>query len=102
MQYSIIILIVMLKKIESNNNDDVALFLRKKYEKSEIRCIDCSCINNSRELFAAIKNKLSFPKWCGENWSALNDLIFDIILPEKLVFEHWYDLEAKLPGDADI
>lgn len=90
------------KIIESNNNDDVTLFLKKKYEKPEIINIDCSCINNSRELFAALKNKLSFPKWCGENWDAVNDLFFEIILPKKLVFDHWCDLEMKLPADADM
>ena len=49
-------------------------------ENNEI-IIDCSEINNKKELHEQFKTKLNFPEYYGMNWDAFWDcLLFDCVL----------------------
>ena len=88
--------------IDSDNGDIVVDILKKKYQKREEVNIDCSIISTQSELISAIKKALQYPHFCGNNWNAIEDLIYDIILPHKLVFGNWSKLEKRLPQDTEI
>lgn len=88
--------------IDLDNDDIVVNILKKKYEKREVVDIDCSLIKLPSELIEAIKQALQYPKFCGKSWDAVEDLIFDVIFPEKLILHNWYEVEKKLPQDAKI
>ena len=88
--------------IDSGENDVVTEILRKKYEQKEEIRIDCSVINSQTEFITAIKRALQYPQFCGDNWDAIEDLVYDIIFPKKLVFSNWLDIEKKMPGDTAI
>lgn len=88
--------------VNSNRNDIVAEILQSHYIKKENIYINCDLINNQVDLIHAIKDSLQFPKNCGNNWDAINDLIYDIILPKKLIFKHWSKIELRFPTDAKI
>ena len=88
--------------IVSDRDDIVAKILREKYKKKEEVDIDCSMINTRSELIAAVKNALQYPHFCGNNWDAIEDLIYDVIFPQKLVLCNWPEVADKLPHDAAI
>lgn len=89
--------------INSSRNDPIVMLLRKKYERKNNVTIDCERIHNHDDFINAIKRDLDFPQVCGNNWDAINDLIFnDILLPQTLVFKNWRYLEMALPNDTDI
>lgn len=88
--------------INSNEEDAVINLLKKKYEKKKEIDIDCSKISTRLELITAIKNALEYPQFCGNNWHSVEDLIYDVIFPEKLIFSNWGELKRKLPEEADI
>lgn len=88
--------------IDSGEEDIVVKILKQKYEKKEEVDIDCSIISTQLELITAIKNALQYPQFCGNNWDAIEDLIYDITLPKKLVFFNWYEVKEKLPEDTVI
>lgn len=88
--------------IDLNEEDAVVEILKKKYERKEEIRIDCSIINTQLELISAIKEALQFPQFCGNNWHAVEDLIYDIIFPQKLIFTNWFEVEKKLPKDTII
>lgn len=90
------------RMIDLEEEDVVVEILKKKYEKKEEVNIDCSIINTQLELISAIKSALHYPKFCGSNWNAVEDLSYDIIFPKKLVFLNWCEVERKLPKDANI
>ena len=92
----------MERLIDSNNRDVVTEILRKKYEKKKEITIDCNSINTGLELINVFKRALEYPKFCGNNWDAIEDLIYDVIFPEKLVFNNWSEVERKLPQDTAI
>ena len=64
--------------------------------------IDCNKIIKNKEIILVIKQSLNFPEFCGNNWNAINDLICDVILPEKVVFTGWKSFEQHFPEDADF
>lgn len=88
--------------IESDKKDNVVEILKKKYEKKDEVEIDGGVISTQLELINALKQALEYPQSCGNNWNAIEDLIYDIILPQKLIFCHWSELEKKLPQDVAI
>lgn len=88
--------------LDLDEEDIVVEMLKKKYEKREEVDIDCSVINTQLELIVAIKNALHYPKFCGNNWNAVEDLIYDIVFPKRLVFLNWLEMKNKLPKDAEI
>lgn len=45
---------------------------------------------------------MQYPKFCGNNWDAIEDLFFDIIHPKKIILHHWNEIEEKMPYDANI
>ena len=57
--------------------------------------MDCSSINSKVELITAVKKALQYPKFCGNNWDANEDLFFDIILPKKIILHHWNEYRRK-------
>lgn len=88
--------------IDTDTDDVVVQILRKKYEKREKAEIDCSLIRSQSELIDSIKQSLQYPSFCGNNWDAIEDLMYDIIFPQKLIFRNWCEVEKKLPQDAAI
>lgn len=88
--------------IDTDTDDVVVQILREKYEKREKAEIDCSLICSQSELIDVIKQALQYPAFCGNNWDAIEDLMYDIIFPQKLIFRNWCEVEKKLPQDAAI
>ena len=88
--------------IDLNKENWIVQLLKKKYERKEEIIIDCSRINTKYELVIAIKQALQYPEFCGNNWDSIEDLIYDIILPKKLIFFNWHIVEKKLPQDTII
>lgn len=86
--------------IDSNKEDIVVEILKNKYQKKEEVDIDCSMINTRSELIDAIKRALQYPHFCGDNWDAIEDLIYDIILPQKLILHNWHEVEKRIPQDT--
>lgn len=64
--------------IDSNKEDIVVEILKNKYQKREEVDIDCSMINTRSELIDAIE-----------------DLIYDIVLPQKLILHNWREVEKN-------
>lgn len=88
--------------IDTDIDDLVVQILKKKYEKREKAEIDCSLIGSQSELIDSIKQVLQYPAFCGNNWDAIEDLMHDIVFPEKLIFKNWCEVEKKLPQGAAI
>ena len=90
------------RMIEADPEDELVQLLRKKYDRKEEICIDCSRIHTSSALVSAIKQSLQFPAFCGPGWDSVADLICDVILPKRLIFSHWDEMEQRLPQDSKI
>ena len=90
------------RMVDSDEEDIVVKILKKRYEQIEKIDIDCSMINTQSELIDTIKQKLQYPQFCGDSWDAIEDLIHDIILPKRLTFYDWYEIEKKIPQDTAI
>ncbi|MGL4393733.1 MAG: barstar family protein [Brevinema sp.] len=88
--------------IQSNDRNEILEILKNKYVKKQLITIDCSQINNNKEIIQTIKMALDFPDFCGNNWNAIEDLIYDVILPEKIIFSAWNTFKAKFPEDANF
>lgn len=88
--------------VNSNRTDVVAEILKSHYTKREIVYINCDLISNQADLIRTIKDSLQFSEICGNNWDAINDLIYDVILPKKLIFKHWNKIELRFPTDTKI
>lgn len=85
---------------DSDRCDAVTNIFRRRYIKEKEIHIDCESISSKYELIHAIKCSLNFPACCGNNWDAINDLIYDIILPEVLIFKNWLNVEKAIPDDS--
>lgn len=72
------------QKNDSNEEDFITEILKSRYEIPKEICMDCSSIHSKDELITAVKKALQYPKFCGNNWDAIEDLFFDIILPKKI------------------
>lgn len=88
--------------VDSDKEGIVVEILKKKYEKREEVHVDCSMISTQSELIDTIKQALQYPQFCGNNWDAVEDLIYDIIFPKKIIFFNWCEVEKKLPQDTAI
>ncbi|WP_086444035.1 barstar family protein [Candidatus Enterococcus lemimoniae] len=64
--------------------------------------IDLKNVSTKENLQVLLKEKLDFPDYYGENWDAFWDTITGLVeLPEKIIFEHWSDLEKSIPDEAN-
>lgn len=88
--------------IQSNDRNEILEVLKNRYAKKQLITIDCSQINNNKEIIQIIKEALDFPDFCGNNWDAIEDLIYDVVLPEKIIFSGWNTFKRKFPDDADF
>lgn len=88
------------RMISLNKEDAVVKILKKKYKKKKEIFIDCSTICTQLDLIFVVKKALQYPQFCGNNWDAIEDLIYDVIFPEKLIFSNWYKAEKRLPSDT--
>jgi hypothetical protein len=86
--------------IQSNESNEILEILKKKYVKKQLITIDCSQAKNSKEIIQIIKVALEFPVFCGDNWNAIEDLIYDVVLPEKISFSSWSTFNKNFPEDA--
>lgn len=58
-------------------------------------------VATEKELQILLKDELELPDFYGENWDAFWDTITGLVeLPERIIFEHWSDLETTLPNEA--
>lgn len=87
---------------QSNDNNEIINLLKTRYIKKPLVKIDCGTIKNSKEIISTIKHSLNFPEFCGNNWNAINDLIYDVILPQKVIFIGWKLFEERFPEDAEF
>lgn len=72
----------------------------KRVEYVEISLED---IKTPKELQKKLKENLDFPDFYGMNWNAFWDAITGlVVLPEKIVFLGWDELENSLPLEANI
>ena len=90
------------KLIETNEKNEIIDILKKKYEQKKEVLINCNKINNKLELICSIKEALNFPQHCGNNWNAIEDFIYDVILPKKIILHNWNNIKEKLPQDIMI
>lgn len=88
--------------LDSGKVDAIVEVLKNRYEKRDEIVIDCSKIKTKLELISTIKQALQYPQFCGNNWDAIEDLIYDIVFPNRLIFYNWRDIEKELPKDADL
>jgi hypothetical protein len=90
------------KLIETNEKSEIIDILKKKYEQKREVLINCYKINSKLELIYSIKKNLNFPQHCGNNWDAIEDFIYDVILPKKIILHNWNNIKEKLPQDTTI
>lgn len=90
------------RMIAAGAEDELIHILKKRYEKKAELYIQCDGIYTASELIHTIKQSLQFPAFCGLGWDSIEDLIYDIVFPEKLIFVNWDKLERRLPRDTDI
>ena len=43
-----------------------------------------------------------YPKHCANNWDAIEDFIYDVVLPKKIVLQNWDSIKEKLSQDTII
>ena len=43
-----------------------------------------------------------YPKHCANNWDAIEDFIYDVVLPKKIVLQNWDSIKEKLSKDTII
>ncbi|EOD9343289.1 barstar family protein [Listeria monocytogenes] len=60
--------------------------------------IDLKKVSTKEELQNLLKQELDFPDYYGGNWDTITGLVE---LPEKIIFEHWSDLEESIPDEAN-
>lgn len=87
--------------IENGNNPMLCDLLNKKYIQKDEVTIDCSNIFSHNELIEIIKSKLEFPEICS-NWDGINDMLYDVLFPKKIIIINWDLLKTRLHDDAII
>jgi len=70
----------MLKgKIKNYNAEDYKIIKKKLLDRNfKIIEIDGAFINNEKDIFDIFSKKLKFPKYFGNNWDALRDMLEDL------------------------
>ena len=43
-----------------------------------------------------------YPKHCANNWDAIEDFIYDVVLSKKIVLQNWDSIKEKLSQDTII
>lgn len=66
------------------HNIMVAAMLKKYQEPPDKTTLDCSNIQNERDLRCAIRQAFNFPANCGDSWQAMNDYWGEKPLPKKI------------------
>ena len=80
-EYNVINDVYLEEIIDSDRKDFLAISIRENNKRKELVVIDISELTDDKELIQLIKKELEFPQFCGNSWEALDDLIYDIILP---------------------
>ena len=62
----------------------------------------CLTAKATSVLTHLIKKALNYPKHCANNWDAIEDFIYDVVLPKKIVLQNWDSIKEKLPQDTII
>ncbi|EOW6323934.1 barstar family protein [Listeria monocytogenes] len=92
--YKKCVLLVIIRNYRSENNMCASA-------KKEVT-IDLKKVSTKEELQNLLKQELDFPDYYGGNWDAFWDTITGLVeLPEKIIFEHWSDLEESIPDEAN-
>ena len=68
-------------------------------------CLTANTLTSARAtsvLTHLIKKTLNYPKHCANNWDAIEDFIYDVVLPKKIVLQNWDSIKEKLPQDTII
>lgn len=90
-------------EILKNKNHEMYSLFEKKYAREEELVLDVEGINSSKELQCCLKKFFKLSDYYGENWDALEDLLYgDIRLPYKIIIKNMNYLSRKLPNDAKI
>lgn len=89
------------KIIEEGDNPILCSILKQAYVQKDEVTIDCSKIGTQAELMNMLIRKLNFPKSCS-NWDAINDMLYDVLFPKKIIIVNWDILRKRLPDDAII
>lgn len=85
--------------IEEGENPVLCSILSEAYVQKDEVTVDCSNINTRAGLMKVLISKLDFPKSCS-NWDAINDMLYDVLLPKKIIIINWDILRTRLPDDA--
>ena len=62
----------------------------------------CLTAKATSVLTHLIKKALNYPKHCANNWDAIEDFIYDVVLPKKIVLQNWDSIKEKLSQDTII
>lgn len=89
------------KIVEENNNDMLTKILAKRYIQPELAVIDFSGIDSSDKFILKIRDSLGFPIFC-TNWDAVNDMIYDVMFPKKIIFKNCDYVKGILNRDFSI
>lgn len=60
--------------------------------------LDCSKIEDRKQLHEALARELEFPEWYGHNLDALHDCLTELEGEVKLILSNWKQLRDRL-GD---
>lgn len=89
------------KIIEENNDNILTRILSKKYVQPELAVIDFSGVDSSEKFILKVRDALEFPIFC-TNWDAVNDMIYDVIFPKKIIFKNCDSVKGVLDRDFSI
>ena len=87
--------------IQDRKNPLLCDMLGERYVQKDEVTIDCSNIFSYDELIEIVKSKLEFPNFCS-NWDGINDMLYDVLFPKKVIITNWGLLKTRLPSDALI
>ncbi len=88
--------------IDSSSNGEIIDILKNRYLRADTVRIDLENIKTKDELINIIKKSLKYPDFCGNNWNAIKDLLYDLMLPNNIKLLNWGMLEKCLPEDSAI
>lgn len=88
------------KIVEKNNNDILTKILAKRYIKPQVAVINFSGVASSKEFILKIRDTLDFPLSC-TNWDSINDMIYDVMFPKKIILKNCGDVSRTFSGDFE-
>ena len=89
------------KIVEENNDDMLTRILAKRYIQPELVVIDFSGVDSSEKFILKVRDSLGFPISC-TNWHAVNDMIYDVMFPKKIIFENCDNVRDILDWDFSV